>query len=265
MSDDERSEFARKTIVLHVPSMDAVIVRQDVPYRDTDDGPLTFDLYSPAGLAPGERRPCVLFVFGFPDPAFANGLKRMGAYTSWGRLLAASGMHAVTYTYRDPVTDVVALRRHLHEHAAVLDIDIQRTALWACSGNVPMALALLMSEPKDAFRCAVLAYGIMLDVGGAGRVGDVAARFGFHYPAGRSIDELPAELPLFITRAGRDEMPLLNPTLDAFVSAAIARNLPITFVNHPTAPHAFDILDDSEATREVIRAIVGFLRFHLGA
>jgi len=37
----------------------------------------------------------------------------------------------------------------------------------------------------------------------------------------------------------------------------------MTFVNHRTGPHAFDLLDDSEASREIIRQILGSMQFHL--
>jgi hypothetical protein len=69
---------------------------------------------------------------------------------------------------------------------------------------------------------------------------------------------------MFIARAGRDEIPQLNESLDRFLSKAVARNLPITFVNHAEGPHAFDVADDSEASRDVIRLILAFLRRHLG-
>jgi acetyl esterase/lipase len=93
---------------------------------------------------------------------------------------------------------------------------------------------------------------------------EAAAQLRFANPcAGRPIDDLPQDLPLFIARAGRDRIPHLNETIDAFVAAALARNLPVTLVNHAAAPHAFDLLDDSEASRETIRSILGFLRFHL--
>ncbi len=58
-------------------------------------------------------------------------------------------------------------------------------------------------------------------------------------------------------------MPRLNETIDLFVTEALDQNLPVTFVNHHLAPHAFDILDDSECSHEVIRQILAFLRFHL--
>ena len=87
MSDDaerERrvAEVVRKTAVLHLPGMDQVQVRREQAYGDGS----TFDLYVAAGGAPAAT---VLFVYGFPDPRFAQGLRQMGGYTSWGRLLAA--------------------------------------------------------------------------------------------------------------------------------------------------------------------------------
>jgi hypothetical protein len=41
------------------------------------------------------------------------------------------------------------------------------------------------------------------------------------------------------------------------------RSLPLTLINHATAPHAFDLMDESETTRDVIRRILGFRVFHL--
>jgi hypothetical protein len=45
----------------------------------------------------------------------------------------------------------------------------------------------------------------------------------------------------------------------------LTRNLPVTVVNHADGPHAFDLLHDSEATREIIRQMLRFMQFHLQA
>jgi len=136
--------------------------------------------------------------------------------------------------------------------------------VWACSGNVPTALSVL-ARPGQAFlKCAVLCYGIMLDVDGSTAVADAARQWGFVNPAaGKSVDELPRALPLFIVRAGQDEFPHLNETIDRFLAKALVCNLPVTFVNHATAPHAFDLWHDSETSREIIKEILSFMRFHL--
>ena len=57
----------------------------------------------------------------------------------------------------------------------------------------------------------------------------------------------------------------MNEALDRCVSEALPCNLPITVVNHAAAPHAFDLFDDSEATREIVRGVLAFLQFHLRA
>ncbi len=61
----------------------------------------------------------------------------------------------------------------------------------------------------------------------------------------------------------QDELPHLNETIDRFLSKALTCNLPITFVNHPAAPHAFDLLHNSETSHEIIRQILAFMQFHL--
>ncbi len=58
-------------------------------------------------------------------------------------------------------------------------------------------------------------------------------------------------------------MPHLNETIDRFLVKALSRNLLVTFVNHAAAPHAFDILDDSEFSRTIIGQIIVFMQFHL--
>ena len=58
-------------------------------------------------------------------------------------------------------------------------------------------------------------------------------------------------------------MPHLNETIDRFLARALKLNLSLSFVNHAEAPHAFDVMHDSDLSREIIRQILAFLRFHL--
>jgi len=207
-------------------------------------------------------------VAGYPDSGFESKvgckLKEMASYISWGQLTAASGLVAITYTNREPVADIHALLEYVGQNAAALGIDETRIGVWACSGNVPLALSVLMQKASDDLKCAVLCYGLMLDLDGATRVADAARQWGFVNPcAGKSVDDLPKDVPLFIARAGQDQMPHLNETIDRFMVKALSGNLPVTLVNHPTAPHAFDLFHDSETSREIIRQILAFMRFHL--
>jgi acetyl esterase/lipase len=191
-------------------------------------------------------------------------LKDMGSYISWAQLAAASGLVAITYSNREPATDVHAVVQQVRRNAASLNIDENRIGIWACSGHVPNALSVLMRDGQDYLKCAALCYGYMLDLDGFTSVADGAKQFGFVNPcAGKSVDDLPSDIPLFIARAGQDQMPGLNDTLDRFQVKALTCNRAVTFVNHSVAPHAFDLFHDSETSREIIRRILMFLRFHL--
>ena len=261
MNEREQLEaIARMPIVLEIPGMREVAVRPTA-YLDSS-AEHSMDVY--ASALGGEPRPAVVFVYGFPQPRMARGLKDMECYRSWARLLAASGFVAVTYRYVEPIGDLRLLLGQLRARAADLGIDPARIAIWSCSGNVPVALGALVEEARAGrgLCAAALCYGYMPDDGNA--AGSARAAFGFAVPEACSVDDLPPGLPLLVVRAGRDQTPGLNVALDRFVARAIARNLPLTLLNHPTGPHAFDIFDPSESSRAAIRAVVAFLRLHAG-
>jgi len=265
----QRHEMAAKKVVFHLPAEDAVVIRRDVEYQTTADGPLTADVYYPPNVESGARLPAVIFVIGYSDLGAQAMLgcrfKEMESFISWAKLAAASGMVAVTYsTGKDPAADVHALVQYVRQNAASLGIDENRIGVWACSGHGPVALSLLMRGGQEYLRCAALCYAILLDLDGATNVAELAQTFRFANPnTGKSIEDLPLDLPLFLVRCGRDEVPHLDEVMDRFVAKALSANLPMTLINHPEAPHAFDLMHDSETSREIIRQTLAFLRFHL--
>src|SRR5438445_13021696 len=108
----------------------------------------------------GARTPAAIFATGFSDVEAQRMLgcmlKEMGSYISWGQLTAVSGLVAITYTNREPAKDVHAVLQHVRQNAKSLDIDENRIGLWACSGNVPTALSVLMQDAQYHPKCAVL-------------------------------------------------------------------------------------------------------------
>lgn len=271
MSQDVRpDDITKRVVVYSLAGTGDVKVRRGVEYRATRRGPLTMDIYYPPGRRRAAGLPAVVFVLGYSDRGaealLGCKLKEMGSYVSWARLVAASGMAAVTYTTLEPAADARALLRHVGQSAAALGIDGRRVGLWACSGNVPTALSLLTRASGARPTCAVLCYGYMLDAEGGGAVAEASARWGFANPcAGQTVADLPPDTPLLVVRAGRDLTPGLNETIDRFAAGALARNLPVTLVNLPAAPHAFDILDDGEQSRAAVRGVLAFLRSRLRA
>lgn len=255
----------QQRVVYMVPEMDRVTVRSET-YRVSDTGALALDLYySPeTDAAP---KPAAILVTGFSDAGavrmFGAAFKDTGAFVSWARLIAASGMVGITYTNHEP-RDVHDVLEHVRQNAASLGIDADRIGVWACSGHGPKALSVLIEHGAARVRCACLLYPYTMDLNGAAGVAAAAAQFRFVTPAAeKSIDDLPLDAPMAIVRAGRDVMPGLNEALDAFVAASLARNLPLTLVNHPSGQHAFDLSEDSPMSHAAIRQALAFLRSHL--
>jgi hypothetical protein len=266
--DTQRDRMSKKRVVYTLPGMEAVPVRRDEPYRVTDAGPLTMDLYYPTDSKAGARTPAVIFVTGFSDPGaekmLGSRFKDTGSFVSWAQLVAASGLVGITYANREP-GDVHDVLHHVQQNAASLGIDGNRIGVWACSGHGPNALSVLMGHGRG-LACAVLAYPYTLDLDGSTCIAEAATQFRFVTPsAGRTVDGLAPDLPLFLVRAGRDQMPGLNDALDRFVAAALALNLPVTVVNHATGPHAFDVFDDTRTSRDIVARVLAFLQFHLRA
>jgi hypothetical protein len=260
----------KKRVVYEIPGMAATTIRRDVEYRNTETGSLTMDLYYPPDSENGTLLPAIVFVIGYSDAGIGMPkvldwprFKEWGLSASWGQLAAASGMVAITYTNREPTADLLALLHHVRRNAAALGIDEDRVGLYACSGHVPLALFALMQEGRDHLKCAVLNCGYMLDLDESTGVAEMAQRVGFVTPgAGKSVNDVPQDLPLFIVRASQEQFPHLNDMIDCFMAKALNRNLPVTLVNHQ-GPHGFELMQDNENARETIKQMLAFMRFHL--
>lgn len=77
----------------------------------------------------------------------------------------------------------------------------------------------------------------------------------------KDVSKIP---PLFIARAGRDEVPTMDDSIDRFVKEALARNIAFTLANHPQGVHGFDNQNDDDRSREIIRGAIAFMQIHLG-
>jgi acetyl esterase/lipase len=268
MSHVTPSDLITRRVCLQLGGMETVVVRRDVEYGSRDGVRLTMDLYYPPQGQASERSPAVIIVAGYsgalePRPV-DRAYKDLGWTVSMAQLIAVSGMVAIVYTNRDPVGDLHALLADLREHAASLLVDDTRVGVLAVSGNVPTALAAVTRDMSRPPACAVFGYGYMLDLDGATDVAEAAARWRFANPcAGRTLSDLRPDVPLLVARAGKDQFAGLNASIDAFVSHAMAANLPLTVINHPDGPHAFDLFDDSPASRAIVRAWLGFRQQHL--
>jgi acetyl esterase/lipase len=214
-------------------------VREIEPERHAN-----LDLYLPAESHP---RPAVVFVHGGPVPADQRPTPRdWPVYRGYGSLVAARGavgamldhrLHGVD-AYPVAAADVAAAVEAVRADPRV---DGDRLALWFFSGG-GLLLADWLHTPPDWLRCVAASYPILGVPPGA----PVDARF---RPAEAVADA--GNLPVVLTRVGR-ERPPIAATVEEFVAAARACGARLTVVDVPDGQHAFDILDDTDESRDAI-------------
>lgn len=254
-------EVAKKKVVLRLPGMDTLPVRRDLTYRSASGSRLLMDVYYPSSH-PGRRAPVVLAPLAYPDPGAR--VRMFGPVTSWAQLIAASGMAAVVFGAETPEEDVHAALRHLRNAADELGVDTDALGLFATSGNVTVALSTLIRDRRVS--CAALLYGYTMDLDGTTVVADAARQAGFvNACAGKTVDDLPDDVPVLFVRAGRDQVAGVNEALDHVIVRALARNLPLTLINHAAGVHGFDLEEDTPISRGIVQQVLAFLRVHLDA
>ena len=264
-------ELVMTPVVYRVPGMDRVKVRTDLKYTSVDNPYLLMDVYSPPNLPKGERRPAVLFIHG--GAGAESRAKDWGIYTSWGRIVAASGIVGVTFTHRlgypkpllaESASDVSAAINYVRSNADSLGIDKNRICLAAYSAGGPM-LSMAMRDKPEYVRCLVAFYAFLdiqqSDLHKQHETPDMVRAFSPITYLASDAGKIP---PIFIARAGLDEIPTMNDSIDRFISEAISKNAAVIIANHPQGVHGFDNQTDDDRSREIIRSMIAFMKTHLG-
>jgi acetyl esterase/lipase len=264
-------EFAHKRVVYSVPGMERVKVQKGLTYKRVAGTELKMDVYLPADNRQRAPRPAVFFIHGGRIPANLRTTPReWGVYVSFGQLTAASGFVGVMFNHRfhaweslaDSQSDVMDALAYVRANAETLGVDKDRIVLWAFSAG-----GIFLSQPlrdAPAYLRAVIAYYAILDMQGSPQNAPASVTLEMLKEASpvhhltQSKQTIP---PLFIARAGLDNADL-NAGADRFVQAALAKNASVEVINHATGHHGFDIEDDNERTREIIRRTLEFIKAH---
>jgi acetyl esterase/lipase len=254
----------KKNVVYSHPLMDEVQV-ENVTYQSKNGEDLTMNVYYPPNNG-SRKMPAVVYVFGYPDGVEMIGgkLKDTNAYISWAKLTAGTGFTSIQYETVEPLKDIYKVLEYVTVNADSLKIDENRIGLWACSGNTPTALTVLMDDTLAYPQCAVIYYGMMLDWDDNLGIRALSKRFEFAYPEMiQPFSEFRNDVPLFMVRAGLDEFPDCNNSQDSFIKKALEHNLPLTLINYREGHHPFDMVDDNDESREIIKQTLKFLETHL--
>src|SRR6185503_788433 len=261
-------EFALKRIVYSVPEMTRVKVTKNLTYKRMSGEELKLDVYSPAAK---QRRPAVVFIHGGRIPRnLVTTPKDWGAYVSLGQLVAASGFVGVTFNHRfyaweslaDSQSDVMDLISYVRDNAESLGVDKDRIILWALSaGGIFLSQPIQQSPP---YIRSIVAYYSELDLQNqrkaapASVTDETLREFSPLHHLGNKEKNVP---PIFIARAGLDDKEL-NDGIDRFVQLALSMNLTVEVVNHATGHHGFDIEDNNDRSREIIKRTIEFIKAH---
>jgi acetyl esterase/lipase len=263
-------EIVNAPLVLKKAGTDKVKVTTDLRYTQADDPNLLMDVYAPPGLGSAERRPVVLFVHG--GAGSASRPKDWGIYKGWGRLAAASGFIGVTFTHRlgfpnpfleNSAADVAAALDYVRKNAATLNADPDRICLAAYSAGGPL-LTLGYDEKRPYVRCLVAVYAF-LDVQQSSlhREHETLAQVKQFSMIEHLGEKRARQIPMFVARAGLDAIPTMNDSIDRFIARAIRENANVIVMNHPAGVHGFDNQNDDDRSREIMDAMLSFLRRHL--
>ena len=239
-----------KRIVYRVDGMSDARVQRDVVYKRDAGVELQMNISAPASLSGDARAPAVFFVHGGPIASDMTPPAQWGVFVSYGELAAASGLVGVTFNHRlfaltdyeRAQSDVAAAIDYVRSHAAELNVDADRIALWYFSGGGPLMAPMLRDLP-DYVRC-------------------ILAFYAYLQPAATHVRSKGTGLPIFIARAGLDS-PRINETIDQFVQEALAGNAVLDVMNHAAGQHGFDIRDDNDRSREIIARAVAFAQTHV--
>jgi hypothetical protein len=211
------------------PPASGITVASDVEYGMSGSTRLAMDVYKPA-MTPGTKLPALVFF------NRATGSDRSGrSYAAWARAAASKGLIAILPDLRtgSEAADFRLLLSYLERHSAEHGIDT--IAVYAGSGNVFTAFPVVQDPNLTAIRAAVMYYG------------------------SADVRQFRLDLPVLYVRAGLDR-PGVNESISKLAALAVTQNAPLTLLNYAGGHHAFELVDDNDATRQVIDETLDYVK-----
>ncbi|MCK8503357.1 prolyl oligopeptidase family serine peptidase [Myxococcus fulvus] len=260
-------EWAKARPVLTIPGMEEVQVRRGLTYTRMGNRDYKLDLYIPDAISQGPV-PVVVLAHGMMHPGLTPFVRDLPAFAGQARWVAAHGYAVALVELGSPATGaepaqwytrVADLQKRLdsalafvRKQAATEKLDASRVCLMTMSAGGLWGLSpALRKEPPAWLRCAVAWYPLL-------DAPDVSPSPLSALKA-TNAKKVP---PLLVLRAGQDA-PALNAALEDFVKEARTRGAPLTLLELPEGHHGFELTDDVESARELMRQTALFLEEHL--
>lgn len=264
------NEAVNRPLVYRVGGEEKVRVRKDIVYRAQPEAKA--DVYEPPDNAKGSNAPLLILIHG-GVPAVPVRPKDWGIFQGWGRLMAASGFVTVAFNHRlgfpeplmtEAADDVEMLLTYVRGHAAEFGGDPDRICLAAYSAGGPL-LTPYIRDRRPYVRCLAAFYAVLDIRDSAIHRQHMSAEQLLLFSPATQVDAHAATMPpMFVMRAGHDQIPGLNTWMETFLAIAIKKNAPITLTIHPTGAHGFENTTDDDRSREILRGAIEFMRRQVG-
>jgi hypothetical protein len=221
------------------------------------------DLYHPAGTA---RTGAILLVHGGPMPADLEVLPRdWPVFQGYATAAAQRGLVAavVDHGLIRGFDQLVAAADDVEAAVGVLRadprVDPGRVALWFFSGAGLLAGEWLDSRP-DWLRCLLLTYPLLATPPGVDELVNAAEVIGKHDRGGGVGEVSNTDLPVLLTRVGRERAELAGPVAELVSAGGAALDI----IDVPKGQHGFDMLDHTEESRAAVTKALDWAIAHLG-
>lgn len=229
-------------VVYTLPEEDKVLLASELAYSSD----LLVDIYYPPGHNFEDKLPIVVLSHGFPGTEYAD--KDMSSHIDWAKLIASSGMIAVSaQPGDDPIKNSYRVFEFLTANADYLGVDLARIGFWSVSSQGQPVFAALQDKNhpnREGFNASVFLYSDTADA-------DPAA--------------WPQNLALFVVWAGADQNagPQDIVNVETMVSQARANNIPTEYMVLEGAPHAFDVYLNTQASKDTVQRVLDFFKNRL--
>jgi tetratricopeptide (TPR) repeat protein len=227
------------SLVYQVPEMEKVAIQKGILYKTVHpDTALKFDIYYPPEFDKKKNLPAVIFYNGVGSLE----LPEWQIYKDWARLMAANGMIAVTHQSRmgKSQVDLEDLWTHLRQ-STDLKIEKDNMGMWVCSANTRTGWPAANDPKNDFIKALSIYYGVLLP---------------------QDLIVKRKDLEILLVRAGLDAHSI-NSGMEELMISALRSDAHVEFINYPEGQHAFDGVDNTARSKEIILQTVDFFKRNL--
>jgi len=165
----ELNEIHKNPVVYSIQGMEAAADVSSYVYKSVEDLDLHVDVYTPRQPV-RLPAPIVILVHGEGPNEDLMHAREWGQYVSYGQILAANGLAAVTFNHRstDQLThmdatgeDITDALNFVRTNANEWGLDGDRLCVWAISAGVPYGVSAAVRDLPADVRCVVAYYGYL--------------------------------------------------------------------------------------------------------